>query len=84
MYKLFRRECLYSLEFDGDRFEFDLELVIKLIKKGYIPEEISINYKSRSYSEGKKIKLFIDAIICLKSIFKYKFFYRIQKSEAKF
>jgi len=74
MYKLFRRECLHGLEFEGNRFEIDWEIVIKLTRKGYIPEEIPVNYNSRGYKEGKKVSLFIDPLIWIKSFIKYRFF----------
>jgi len=74
MYKLFRRECLYGLEFDGNRFEIDWEIIIKLTRKGYIPEEIPVNYNSRGYKEGKKVSLFLDPLIWIKSFIKYRFF----------
>ena len=54
MYKVFRRDCLYGLQFECNRFDFDVELMAKLVRKGYIPVEIPVNYKSRSFSEGKK------------------------------
>ncbi len=55
MYKVFWRDCLYGLEFQCNRFDFDHELVIKLVRKGYTPLEIPVNYRSRSFQEGKKI-----------------------------
>jgi len=77
MYKLFRRECLYGLRFDGNRFEIDWEIVIKLIRKGFIPAEIPVNYTSRDFKAGKKILMFRDPIICVKSFFKYRYFYKM-------
>jgi glycosyltransferase involved in cell wall biosynthesis len=60
MFKVFRRDCLFALEFECNRFDFDHELVIKLVRKGYVPVEIPVNYSSRSFSEGKKVRLFRD------------------------
>ena len=74
MYKLFRRECLHGLEFEGNRFEIDWEIVIKLTGKGYIPEEIPVNYNSRGYREGKKVSLVVDPLIWIKSFVKYRYF----------
>jgi hypothetical protein len=34
MYKVFRKECLFGLNFECNRFDFDHELVIKLLLKG--------------------------------------------------
>lgn len=60
MFKVFRRECLYGLEFRCDRFDFDHELLIRLVQKGYRPVEVPVNYSSRSFREGKKVRLFRD------------------------
>ena len=62
MYKVFRRDCLYGLEFRCNRFDFDHELVIKLVQKGYTPVEIPVNYNSRSFKEGKKVSLVRDPL----------------------
>jgi len=60
MYKVFRRDCLHGLRFDCDRFDFDFELVIKLLRKGYVPLEIPVNYRSRSLKQGKKVSMVTD------------------------
>ena len=62
MYKVFRRECLTGLTFHCNRFDFDWELLIKLVRKGYRPIEIPITYHSRSFKEGKKIRMFYDPL----------------------
>ncbi len=66
MYKVFRRDCLYGLRFECDRFDFDFELVIKLLRKGYVPLEIPVNYRSRSFHEGKKVSFFRDPLTWLR------------------
>jgi glycosyltransferase involved in cell wall biosynthesis len=60
MYKVFRRDCLEGLTFTCNRFDFDWELLIKLVRKGHRPIEIPITYRSRSFEEGKKIRMFRD------------------------
>ena len=60
MFKVFRRDCLFGLEFQCNRFDFDHELVIKFVRKGYRPLEVPVNYVSRSFQEGKKVRLFRD------------------------
>ena len=35
MYKVFRTECIDGVEFVADRFDFDWELVAKLVRLGY-------------------------------------------------
>jgi SAM-dependent methyltransferase len=73
MYKVFRRDAIQDINFECDRFDFDHELVIKLIRKGFKPIEIPVNYRSRSFSEGKKVRMFSDPMTWLKAIFKYRF-----------
>ena len=60
MFKVFHRDCLYGLKFECNRFDFDHELVIKLVRKGYTPLEIPVNYWSRSFRQGKKVRVFRD------------------------
>jgi len=62
MFKVFRRDGLFGLKFQCNRFDFDHELVIKLVRKGYRPLEIPVNYRSRSFREGKKVRLFRDPL----------------------
>ena len=66
MFKVFRRDCLFGLKFECNRFDFDYELLIKLLRKGYQPIELPVNYRSRSFKEGKKVSLFGDPISWLK------------------
>jgi SAM-dependent methyltransferase len=73
MFKIFRRDCLYNLKFECNRFDFDFELVIKLIRKGYVPLEIPVNYHSRSFKDGKKVDVFRDPPTWIKALFKYRF-----------
>jgi SAM-dependent methyltransferase len=62
MYKVFRRDALYGLRFESNRFDFDYELLIKLVRKGNRPIEIPVNYRSRSFNEGKKVSMFRDPL----------------------
>jgi hypothetical protein len=55
MFKVFRRDALYGLEFTCNRFDFDIEFVMKLVRKGYVPLELPVNYVSRSFAEGKHL-----------------------------
>ena len=72
MFKVFRRECLYGLTLECNRFDFDFELVIKLIRKGYQPIEIPVNYRARSFSEGKKVSAWRDPITWIRALVKYR------------
>jgi len=73
MYKVFRRDSLDGLTFKANRFDFDFELVIKLLRKGYVPREIPISYKSRSFSEGKKISIVWDPLSWIVALFRFRF-----------
>lgn len=72
MFKVFRRDCLHGLEFECNRFDFDFELVIKLLRKGYHPIEIPVNYRSRSYKEGKKVRVVRDPLTWIRASIKYR------------
>lgn len=72
MFKVFRRECLYGLTFECNRFDFDFEIVIKLLRKGYQPVEIPINYTARSFSEGKKVSAWRDPITWVRALVKFR------------
>lgn len=73
MYKVFRRDCLDSLTFTCNRFDFDWELLIKLVRRGYRPIEIPVTYRSRSFKEGKKIRMFRDPMTWLVAWAKARF-----------
>ena len=73
MYKVFRSDCLTGLGLECKRFDIDFELVIKFLRKGYQPLEVPVNYRARSYEEGKKITVFPDAWNLLVAIIKYRF-----------
>jgi 2-polyprenyl-3-methyl-5-hydroxy-6-metoxy-1,4-benzoquinol methylase len=73
MYKVFRRDCLTGLTFECNYFDFDYELLIKLVRNGYIPSEIPVNYRSRSFAEGKKVSLLRDPSTWLRAVIKFRF-----------
>jgi hypothetical protein len=72
MFKVFRRECLYGLQLECNGFDFDHELVIKLVLKGYRPLEIPVNYCARSFKQGKKISFFRDPPGLIAADLKYR------------
>jgi len=73
MYKVFRRDCIEGLTFESNRFDFDFELLMKLVRKGHRPIEIPISYKSRSFKEGKKVSMIRDPLTWLRAVVKYRF-----------
>jgi hypothetical protein len=60
MFKVFRRECVDGIEFVATRFNFDIELVCMLARKGYSPMEVPVNYVARGFDEGKKVEFLRD------------------------
>jgi hypothetical protein len=72
MYKVFRRDCVHGLSFKANRFDFDWELVIKLLRKGYKPLEIPVNYSSRSFQQGKKVRFFRDPITWVWALIRFR------------
>ncbi len=72
MFLLFRRECLYGLSFESNRFDFDFEIVIKLLRKGYQPSELPVNYRARSPGEGKKVSMIRDPWTWIRALLKFR------------
>lgn len=68
MYKIFRRDCIEGTTFQCCRFDFDFELLVKIIQKGYSPIEVPVNYRSRSFHEGKKVRMIHDPLTWLRAL----------------
>jgi len=73
MYKVFRADCLAGLSFNCNRFDFDFELVGKLVRAGYSPLEVPVSYTSRGFDAGKKIRIFRDPLTWVVAIVKCRF-----------
>jgi glycosyltransferase involved in cell wall biosynthesis len=54
-YKAFTKNVINSVRVETNDFDFDNELICKLLKRGHKPIDVPIHYYPRSYSEGKKI-----------------------------
>lgn len=54
-YKAFTRKIIRETPVMTNDFDFDNELICKILKKGYKIIDVPIHYYPRSYSEGKKI-----------------------------
>jgi glycosyltransferase involved in cell wall biosynthesis len=72
MYKVFRRECIEGLEFTSDRFDFDWELVAKLIRCGHKPIEVPVTYTSRDFKSGKKVRMWRDPLTWIVACAKFR------------
>lgn len=73
MYKVFFRSCLFGVHLESNRFDFDFELVAKLIRLGYYPAEVPVSYQSRSFKQGKKIDALRDPLMWVWAIFKFRY-----------
>ena len=73
-YKLFDSDLFKSINLKENDFSFCPEITTKLSNKNIIIKEVPINYKGRTYDEGKKIKS-SDGLKAIFVLFKYKFFY---------
>jgi len=54
-YKAFRRSVLLDTPVEATGFEFDNELICKVMRRGVRIAEVPIQYHPRTYAEGKKI-----------------------------
>lgn len=73
MYKVFRSACLDGVRLTSDRFDFDWELVGKLVRLGYIPVEVPVSYAARSFARGKKIRFFRDPPTWIAACVRFRF-----------
>ena len=73
MFKVFRRDCIDGVHLEGDGFNFDIELVCKIVRNGYDPLEVPVNYVARSFEEGKKINFLFDAYPSYYQLFRCRF-----------
>ncbi len=71
MYKVFTKNAIEGIHFECNRFDFDWELVIKLIKAGHQPVEVPVFYQSRDYAHGKKVSIWKDPPMWIKTWIKY-------------
>ena len=71
-YKAFTRTILASTPVEAKGFEFDNELVCKLMRNGAQIVEVPIHYTPRTYAHGKKIN-WKHGLIILWTIIKWRF-----------
>ncbi len=55
-YKLIDAEIIKRLQLEARGFEFEAELVAKLLRQGGKIVEVGVSYSPRKFSEGKKIR----------------------------
>ena len=74
MYKVFRKECLNDMILVRDKFDFDMELVCKIVKQGNKPLEVPVTYNSRGWDQGKKYSLLKDTPGVIWTLIKVRYF----------
>jgi glycosyltransferase involved in cell wall biosynthesis len=71
-YKAFTKRLVDSIPIEADGFEYDNELICKLLRRGHRIEEVPISYHPRTYEHGKKIK-WTDGMRMVWTIVKWRF-----------
>ena len=71
-YKVFRKNVIEGMTIHAKRFDFEPELTVKILIKGYQIYEVPISYFGRKFNEGKKLT-WRDGIVALWTLIKYRF-----------
>lgn len=71
-YKIFRKEVLQGININSNKFDFEAEITVKILKKGIKIIEVPIVTKPRTYKEGKKIG-WKDGLSAIWTLIKYRF-----------
>jgi glycosyltransferase involved in cell wall biosynthesis len=72
MYKVFKSDTIRGMSFVSNRFDFDWELVAKLVRTGNYPLEIPVTYNSRGFEQGKKVRPFRDPFTWMVALVKFR------------
>jgi glycosyltransferase involved in cell wall biosynthesis len=72
-FKAFRREIVQQISIEEDRFGFEPEITARLAALGARIYEVGVEYRGRTYKEGKKID-WRDGFSALRCILKYNLF----------
>jgi dolichol-phosphate mannosyltransferase len=72
-YKLFPKKALNGTVLHAKGFEFEPEITVKLLKKGYKMTEVPISTNPRGYGEGKKLNGMKEGPKALWILLKYRF-----------
>jgi glycosyltransferase involved in cell wall biosynthesis len=72
-FKAFSKEAIFGIDIKSKKFEFEVEITAKMIKKGYSIKEVPISYNGRTWESGKKI-CWKDAVHAIFALFYYKIF----------
>lgn len=70
-YKTFDAKLIKSIKINGNKFEWEPEILAKVRKRGVKIIEVPISYKPRTFEEGKKIN-WKDGVQAIWTLFKYR------------
>jgi glycosyltransferase involved in cell wall biosynthesis len=70
-YKMFKAEVLKPIKLRSRRFEIEVEITAKVLKRGHRIYEVPISYTGREFHEGKKIT-WRDGLVALWYLFRYR------------
>jgi hypothetical protein len=68
---MFKADIIKSIDLKSRRFEFEVEITAKILKRRYRIYEVPISYAGREFDEGKKIT-WRDGITALWNLFRYR------------
>ena len=71
--KIFKRDIYSEYDFSTNDFDFEFEVLAKFAKDNYKIYEYDIDYKPRTFYEGKKLRAFKDGSMIAKTILKSYF-----------
>lgn len=71
-YKVFRKEVIKNMRLRAKRFDFEPEITAKILKMHYKIHEVPIEFKARTFAQGKKIT-WKDGIKAAYYLLKYRF-----------
>jgi glycosyltransferase involved in cell wall biosynthesis len=71
-YKMVRTDILRGLGLRANGFDIEAETTAKLLRSGYRPFEVPIQYKARTREQGKKINS-MDGLIALWTVVRIRF-----------
>jgi glycosyltransferase involved in cell wall biosynthesis len=70
--KAFSKRVIDSIPIEANGFEYDNELICKLLRRGHRIGEVPIKYRPRTYEEGKKIN-WRDGVRMIWTIVRWRF-----------
>jgi glycosyltransferase involved in cell wall biosynthesis len=71
-YKMFKADIIKSISLRSEKFEFEVEVTAKVLKRKHRIYEVPISYAGREFHEGKKIT-WRDGIAALWNLLRYRF-----------